>query len=450
MRPSAWLPLAVLSACTVCGAATRPHYGGTLRVEMRATPASLDPASPDAAPLASLVFEPLVRLDASGAPQPCLAISWQHDAAAKRWQFNLRPGVKFHDGFGMVPAAVVASLQPVLTGVTIAAAGDAITIRADHPEPGLLLELAHNGLVFAHDAEGALMGTGPFRVTSWEPRRRATLVANADYWGGRAFLDAIEVQMGRGLREQLVDLEIGKTDIAEVGPAELRRASEHGREVWSSAPVHLIALVFAPGRAADPRLREALALSIDRAAMHSVLLQKQGEITAALLPQWLSGYAFAFPAVPNLGRARALTAELPASARTLALSYDPAIPGGRAIGERVAVNARDAGLTVQVVPQNAQSDLALVEVRVHSLDAARALVNIAPSIGMEALRPVGPAPEALYESERRLLEDFRAIPLFQLPDLYGAAGRVHVFQPPAITRMGDWRFENLWLSGTAP
>jgi ABC-type transport system substrate-binding protein len=417
---------------------------------MRAAPATLDTATPDAAPLASLVFEPLVRLDASGAPHPCLAISWQHDATAKRWQFNLRPGVKFHDGFALVPAAVVASLRSVLAGAVIGAAGDTITIRAERPGPGLLLELAHNGLVFARDAEGALVGTGPFRLASWEPGRRATLAASADYWGGRAFVDAIELQMGRGLREQLVDLEIGKTDIAELGPAELRRAAEHGRAVWSSAPLHLIALVFAPGHAADPRLREALALSIDRAAMHSVLLQKQGEITAALLPQWLSGYAFAFPTAPDPARARGLTAELPASARVLALSYDPAIPAGRAICERVAVNARDAGLTVQVAPQNAKADLNLVEVRLPSLNAVRALVDIGPSIGLEALQPVGPTPEALYESERRLLEDFRAIPLFQLPDLYGAAGRVHVFQPPAITRMGDWRFENIWLSGAAP
>jgi hypothetical protein len=50
------------------------------------------PHPPDAAPLRSLVFETLVRLDEAGAPQPCLALSWQHDAAAKRWQFNLRPG----------------------------------------------------------------------------------------------------------------------------------------------------------------------------------------------------------------------------------------------------------------------------------------------------------------------------------------------------------------------
>ena len=43
-------------------------------------------------------------------------------------------------------------------------------------------------------------------------------------------------------------------------------------------------------------MREAVALSIDRTAIHNVLLQKQGEISGALLPRWLSGYAFLFPA----------------------------------------------------------------------------------------------------------------------------------------------------------
>ena len=450
MRPSAWLPLAVLSALGfVCGGATRPHYGGTLRVEIHAAPASLDPAVPDAAPLASLVFEPLVRLDAAGVPQPCLAASWQHDASAKRWQFNLRPGVKFHDGLPLVSSAVVASLQPVLPGVSIAAGSDAVIIRADHPMPDLALDLARNGLVFARNDADGLVGTGPFRLSSWEPGRRATLAANDDYWGGRPFLDAIEVRMGRPLRDQFVDLEIGKTDVTELGPAELRRTTERGRTVWSSAPVYLVALMFARGRAPDPRVRQALALSIDRAAMHNVLLQRQGDISAALLPQWLSGYAFAFPAAPDLARARALTAPLPPQTRTLALTFDPAIAAARSLAERVAVNARDAGLTVQVSPQNPQTDLRLIQIHLTSLDSERALAAVAAALGLDP-PPEASSPEALYEAERKLLDGWRVIPLFYLPELYAAANRVRVFVPPPVTRLGDWRFENVWLSGTAP
>src|ERR1017187_8636667 len=430
MRLSAWLPLAVLSALAVSGAATRPHYGGTLRVEMRAAPAALDPAAPDATPLRSLVFETLVRLDVADAPQSCLALSWQHDATARRWQFNLRPGVKFHDG-------------SQLTARAVGEPADAVPIRANHPLPDLLLDLAHNGW----------LGTGPFRVTALDPGRRATFAANEDYWGGRPFLDAIDVQLGRGLRDQLADLELGKADVVEVGPTDLHRASEHGRTVWSSAPVSLIALAFAP--ALDPRLREALALSIDRAAMYTVLLQKQGEVSAALLPQWISGYAFAFPTAPDLPRARALANALPPTARTLTLTYDPSMRAARSLAERVAVNARDAGLTVQVSTQNPRADVRLVEVHLRSLDPARALAGIAAALGLqEHAEPAHAAdaasPAALYESERKLLEGFRAIPLFQLPILYGAASRVRVYAPPSITRLGDWRFDNVWLFGTAP
>jgi peptide/nickel transport system substrate-binding protein len=394
---------------------------------------------PDTGPLRSFVSETLVRLDAAGTPQPWLAVSWQHDAAAKRWQFNLRPGVKLHDGSPLTPAAVAVSLQAALPDLSIAATTDGITIHANRPLPDLPLDLAHSGW----------LDTGPFRQTAYEPGRHAAFTANEDYWGGRPFLDAVDVQLGRSLRDQLADLELGKADVVEIGPADLRRASEHGRAVWQSAAVSLLALAFAPGHTDDARLREALALSIDRAAMHSVLLQKQGEPTAALLPQWISGYAFAFPTALDLPRARALANALPPASRTLTLAYDPAMRAARSLAERVAVNARDAGLAVQVSPQNPNADVRLVEVRLASLDPERALAGLAAALGLPT--PAAAAtPAALYESERRLLEGFRAIPLFHLPVLYGAASRVRVYAPPPVTRLGDWRFADVWLSEAAP
>jgi peptide/nickel transport system substrate-binding protein len=181
-----------------------------------------------------------------------------------------------------------------------------------------------------------------------------------------------------------------------------------------------------------------------------VLLQKQGEATAALLPQWISGDAFAFPTVPDLPRARALANALPPAARALTLSYDPGMRAAQSIAERVAVNARDAGLTVKVSAQNPHADVRLVEVRVNSLDPAQALAGLAAGLGLPAPDESAASPAALYESERKMLEDFRVVPLFQLPVIYGAAARVHLYAPPPITRLGDWRFDNVWLSGTPP
>jgi peptide/nickel transport system substrate-binding protein len=387
------------------------------------------------APPHALAFEALVRLDASGAPQPWLATSWQHDASARRWQFTLRPRVKLHDGSQFTAAAAAAIVQSAIPAVSVSAAGETLVVRGTRAMPNLLLDLAHD----------AWFESGPFRPTAGEPGHRATFAANEDYWGGRPFLDGVDVQLGRGLRDEFADLELGKADVAEVAPADVRRAAARGLTIWSSAPIELIAVTFANDRP-DERLREALALSIDRSAMHAVLLQKKGEATGALLPQWISGYAFAFPVGPDLARARALSGAVPLPARTVTLACDPSL---RALAERVAVNARDAGLTIQVSTQNPHADARLVSLPVTSLDPEQALAGLSGALGLGAPAHADTA-SALYEAERKLLAGARVIPLFHMPVLYGAAAQVRIYDPPPVTRLGDWRFENIWLMGTAP
>ena len=174
-----------------------------------------------------------------------------------------------------------------------------------------------------------------FQIARWEPGVRASYAAAESAPGGRAYVDVVEIAFGRPMREQSIDLEIGKADVVELGPNELRRGAP-GRRVWTSSPVRLIVLVCGP-RVTDERVREALSLAVDRGTIHSVLLQRMGEVTGALLPQWVSGYAFLFAAAPDLNRARTLIAGLPAGARTLSLAADPT---WQQVAARIAVNAR--------------------------------------------------------------------------------------------------------------
>src|SRR5215472_139477 len=90
-------------------AESRPRYGGTFTVELHDSPTLTDPTDWPAR-LVPLVYDRLVRLDEHGEPQAALAISWQHDASGKRWEFQLRPHTTFHDGSPLTAAAVVASL----------------------------------------------------------------------------------------------------------------------------------------------------------------------------------------------------------------------------------------------------------------------------------------------------------------------------------------------------
>lgn len=284
---------------------------------------------------------------------------------------------------------------------------------------------------------------GSFSITRWEAGHRAVFSAEENAAGGRPFLDSVEIEMGRGAREQLADLNLGRADIVQIGLGELPRL-QGGRRVWSSAPVRLVALVFHP-RAEDARVREALAFSIDRDAIHRVLLQRQGEISGALLPQWLSGCAFLFPSSADLNRARGLAGSVAAPGRALTLSVeDPAL---RSIADRIVLNARDAGLTISLVPAGGSADVKLVETRIASSDPARALATVAAALALpDPIR--SDTPEALYLAERGLLEGYRVIPLFHLPDVYLVSPRVK--GAAGITPLGEWRFENLWVEGDRP
>jgi hypothetical protein len=180
---------------------------------------------------------------------------------------------------------------------------------------------------------------------------------------------------------------------------------------------------------------------VDRAAILTVLLQRQGEVSGALLPQWLSGYAFLFPAAFDLPRARALAA----GAHTLSLGVSD--PGLRTIADRIALNARDAGLTLNVAPQPAGADVRLMETRIASADPSRALAALAAAFGLPE-PPRAETPDALYAAEHSLLEGFRVVPLFHLPEVYGAASRVK--GGPGITPLGEWRFGDLWIESVRP
>src|SRR5690348_1181530 len=164
MRPTLSRRLAVSSAALAIVAlaadparpARRPHYGGTLRVEIGASVTSIDPAAQAASP---------------------------GEAAAKRQIESLI----YESG---------------------SSAGSADSVA----------------------------GSGPFRISEWEPGKQLTLVANDDYPGGRPFVDAIEIDMGRSVHDRLTDLEVGRTDFAEIPAEDARQAAGSGVRISASEP----------------------------------------------------------------------------------------------------------------------------------------------------------------------------------------------------------------------
>jgi len=461
MKRSAFLLLAASVLLAATGhAATRPHYGGTLRIELRASLASLDPAETETSSaaqsaqehIASLIFDPLVRLDEKGAAQPALALTWQHAPDFRSWQFTLRSYIKFHDGTPFNAAKAVESLLKIADPHwrVRADGNDSLVFESDSPLPNLPAELAQMRYAIAHGSGNAISGTGPFQVASWQLGKQLVLKANDDYWDARPYVDSIEIALSRSLHDQMVDLELGRADVIEVGPEQARGAAQEGKRVAASSPNEVFALVFNPEKALvrDERLRETIASALDRAAINNVLLQKEGEPSGALLPQWISGYAFLFPAAHNLERALQLRGEIMVPA-TLVLEYDFSDPLAKAVAERVAVNARDARINMQALGENlgargGSADLQLVRLRFASLDSPTALSNVAAVLSpadVPEARAAGTAAE-VYRVESAMLNGFQIVPIAQVPEAWGLSGRVKNWMQP---RAGGWSAADVWL-----
>ena len=429
--------------------AVRPHYGGTLHVEMRTAPMSLDPAEsnqPDwlgSRNLFSLLFDTLVSLDEESKPEPALASSWQAEPGNQRWQFFLRHGITFQDGTAVTPEAVATSLRRTNPTWKVFPEDEAIVIERDSPTPDLPVELTLPRNSIVKREGGRVSGTGPFAVLQWDPGKKLSLTARDDYWDGRPFLDTIEIALGKNFREQMISFDLGKAQLIEIAPEQAHRAAAEGRRVLSSAPVELIALVFTrdPQSPADGRQRQALALSIDRDLLSTVVLQGGGEPTGGLLPNWITGYGFLFPASINLELARQVRSEIPHTT-AWTLGYDATDPTARVIAERIVLNARDAGLGIQIASASGV-DLRIVRIPVISLDARIALGELATGLGFPQPKFGSNSIDDLYSAESKLLQSQRMIPLLHVRAEYGVAGTVRNWR---TARDGSWHLPSIWLA----
>jgi hypothetical protein len=300
---------------------------------------------------------------------------------------------------------------------------------------------------------------GAFHLAAFEAGKRAMLAATEDYRLGRPFVDAIEITTGRAARERILDLELNKTDFAEIPAEDARRAAERGVRVSRSKPDELLAVVFLGGveskrtRLVDARVREAIALSIDRTAIVNFILQKEGEPAGGFLPQWSSGTAFLFSTAVDVVHAKELSAQI-VPVPKIVLGYDSGDSLEQAVAERIAVDAREARvqLTAQAVRPGLEnaSDARLVRLRMQWKSPGLALEGFIDTLGTvtkieEKALPDPASPEEIYEREREIVSSYRVVPLVWLPRMYGLSGRVRDWTPPGPGE--SWPLADVWLDG---
>ncbi|MGH9733643.1 MAG: ABC transporter substrate-binding protein [Candidatus Acidiferrales bacterium] len=315
-----------------------------------------------------------------------------------------------------------------------------------------------DGLIYAHkNPDGTFAGAGPFRIQSFTPGHEAVLAANEQFEGGRPFLDAIQIEMSRPLQDRLIDLELGKADLAEIPADQARRATESGIRISRSRPDELIALVFDSKRttATDPRARKAIALTIDRGAIVNFILQKTGEPAGGLLPQWSSGTAFLFSTADDPVQAKQLWAEV-AARPMISVGYDAGDSLVRSIAERIEVNAQEAGISMNVRPLSTDAaGQSSVEARVIRLRMPAPIPEVALAEFIDVLNPLAqlnvdasaldksPDAQQIYDIESAIIGSYSVVPIAWIPRVFGLSDRVRNWNTPGPGE--GWPLANVWL-----
>lgn len=160
--------------------------------------------------------------------------------------------------------------------------------------------LSHRGVSFLSpgtDRAAAPSGTGPFRWVRYEPRRLLEVSANPQYWGSKPLNERIVFRFVPDGQARLLALAKGEIDVvADVNPQVLLSLTPSMPvQLHASRPVSYVALLVNKNgkppfhKLADRRLRQALALAIDRKTLASVLYAGRGAAADGLLPQWMFG-----------------------------------------------------------------------------------------------------------------------------------------------------------------
>jgi peptide/nickel transport system substrate-binding protein len=296
----------------VTTAAVTPKRGGTFKYIDPRSPATTlgwwaEPGPP-AGLYACTMMEGLISVDFSGTSTPLLATSWNIAPDLKSVTFNLRKGVKFHDGsdfnaqvakwnFDQYLAAKLSSVKDVASAEAV----DDYTLKLNLKQyTNTLVSNTIAGIYMvsktAFDKGGkeglrwSPVGTGPFKFVSYEPDVVLKVGRFADYWDKpKPYLDAIEARFVQDTMTAEASFQAGEVDCVGGDSAQqLYNLQQKGAvitRVYSGAATLIPDSKNAKSILANPKVRQAIDYAIDREAI----------VKARGFGFWLTTYQFAPP-----------------------------------------------------------------------------------------------------------------------------------------------------------
>ena len=235
---------------------------------------------------------------------PVLATSWSPNSTADVWTFKIRQGVKFHNGAALTADDVVYSLK-LQAGPGASAASNfsgvlkpsgvvkvddyTVAFHLEAPNgnfPYLVSSDNYNVIIIPNNYDPAkwqssFIGTGPFVLGSYTPKAGATFTRNESYWGTKALPSQTQFTFYDTQNPAILALTGGTIDVvgqfSVAGAEELLTGSYNIIKLKSSAHREL-SMRCDQAPFTDPRVRQAIALTLDRTAIVKALFKGYADV----------------------------------------------------------------------------------------------------------------------------------------------------------------------------
>ncbi len=257
--------------------------------------------------LLTMIYEPLVITDHQLNLAPALATDWEFSDDATTLTFQLRQGVKFHDGSDFTAEDVIASFERILDEETGAAARSnyvsiesmeapddyTVIFHLSQPDVPLLAAMAttnaailSSDVIANGDPASDVVGTGPFKLESWTPEETTILSANEDWWGEGPFVDGVEVRIIPDEASILAALRAGTVDFGLLfDPLVATLLVDDPQVILARTPVldyHVLQLRAAVEPLDRLEVRQAISCAIDRQEVVDSAALGEGRVTGPL------------------------------------------------------------------------------------------------------------------------------------------------------------------------
>jgi peptide/nickel transport system substrate-binding protein len=341
-----------------------PASAETLRWARAGDALTLDPHAQNEGPSHTIrhqMYEPLIIRDTTGRFEAALATAWApSEDDPNVWVFNLREGVKFHDGADFTAEDVVFSferakqensdMKELIGSIVEVRAVDDYTVEmvTDGPNPILPSNLTNlfvmdkdwteaNNTVNVQDFDGGEItyattnanGTGPYILQSREPDVRTVMVRNEEYWGRDLFpMEVSEIVYTpiQNAATRVAALLSGEVNFLQDMPVQdLQRVNDADGLVVKQAPQNRVIFfgmnqgaedieadnVDGKNPLADVRVRKAMSMAINRDAIRQVVMRGQSEPAGMIAPPFVNGWTAEMDAESStdIEAAKALMAE---------------------------------------------------------------------------------------------------------------------------------------------